>query len=1127
MTEARTIGELLSALGPFYRSVALERDLADPGASASYVLTPWLERGVREMLGGLAPDSTRRAWRIVGDFGVGKSALALALLQSLDPRVANEVMPVRRLNALPRPPRMLPVVLTGSRAGFSAALSRAVEAASLSARLGRADSRKVAAFADPFEALLALKTAARASGRWDGVLVVVDEMGKFLEAASHDGDTDVFRLQDLAEAAARSRGVPMFVLLVLHKGFHSYAEDWKAARRGEWERISERFDELVFDNPLSHTAALMRAALGVRVERIPSAARERHAAALSAVRALGWLGPKEGGVEEGCWPFHPSAVPVLARFFSRFGQNERSLFGFAASEEPGALRAFAANAPAACAMYGIPEFFDYVTSSFGHRLASRSGAGDWDRIGAVIERVADAHSVETAVVKTVGMLGLLDAYELAATTEAVVACLAPAYAGQEIQSAIERLLREGLLFRRPGRDELRLWTSRRVDLSRVWSEAESAVNAREVAGKLSRHLAGMPIRRHVLARRHSIQTGTSRRYEVACVPFADLPERRASSGADGNVVAVMCQDSGELRLARAWAAEATAADPTLLATVLRPLPHLAPTVVDLLRHGWLINNAASLQEDAYAMAESERATADLEARAVAEVEAALGLAGRRPTGDTDVFWDGEPRSMREPMHALVSAKCDAVYRLSPLVENELVNKNALTSAGAAARQRLIEAIFAHAEDPELGLAGRGNPPERALYLSLLRRGRLHRIGADGWVVGAPDVSDDPLRLGPALKALSDRLVGSAGRVRVADVYSELAHPPYGVRRGLVPLLLAVTLAEARHRIALFERGTFCPRLDGAAFMRILKSPEHFELQWMELEGVRAEVFVRLAKLLGRRDEATGLMAVVEPLVRFGADLPFHVRHSAQLGPEAKAVLRELSSARSPIDLIFHQLPAACDCAAFEPGNRDGGETAGAFVGLLEQAVSELRACYPRLLEQMREDVFAALAAADRAELARRASAITFRLAEQRLRTFALRLSDQGPADDAWTETLGGALLSKPPSRWIEQDVAAWRSRLDELAGLLLRAEAAAFGADGSGREAVRLSVTRADGVERAVIVTLAEVSEEEQLVANAAARAAEEGGMGLDRLVALLSLRSLENDDRVNAKPAHRSREAS
>ena len=216
---------------------------------------------------------------------------------------------------------------------------------------------------------------------------------------------------------------------------------------------------------------------------------------------------------------------------------------------------------------------------------------------------------------------------------------------------------------------------------------------------------------------------------------------------------------------------------------------------------------------------------------------------------------------------------------------------------------------------------------------------------------------------------------------------------------------------------------------------------------MELEGVRAEVFARMVKLLGRQEGTTGLMAVVEPLVRFGADLPLYVRHSVQLGPEAKAVLRELGSARSPVDLVFRQLPAACGCAEFVPEARDSGE-AEAFVGRLDQAVSELRACYPRLLEQMRDEVFIALAANTRADLAQRAGAIAFRLAEQRLRTFALRLADSGQADDAWTEALGGALLGKPPSRWLEQDVAVWHSRLDELAGLLLRAEAAAFGQDG-------------------------------------------------------------------------------
>ena len=95
MTGPSMIADFLGHPGIFYRSVALERDVADPSAGRSFVLTPWLKRSAAEIISGIQTDSTRRAWRVIGDFGVGKSALALALVQALDPRIADPDMPMR------------------------------------------------------------------------------------------------------------------------------------------------------------------------------------------------------------------------------------------------------------------------------------------------------------------------------------------------------------------------------------------------------------------------------------------------------------------------------------------------------------------------------------------------------------------------------------------------------------------------------------------------------------------------------------------------------------------------------------------------------------------------------------------------------------------------------------------------------------------------------------------------------------------------------------------------------------------------------------------------------------------------------------------------------------------------
>ena len=962
---------------------------------------------------------------------------------------------------------------------------------------------------DPFAAIRALRDALRATGRFDGLLLVVDEMGKFLETAG-DRDGDAYQLQALAEAASRSGDALLAVVLILHKGFQSYGEDWRAARQSEWEKVAERFEELVFDHPLSHTAALLSAALGGDGVSLPAKVRRTHDEAVQRVRALGWLGPRTGATAAGCWPVHPAAVPVMARFFAGFGQNERSLFGFAASEESNSLRAFASVTPVANGLYDIPNFFDYVASSFGHRLTSRAGAGEWARIGAVLDRSVDADSVETAVLKTIGMLNLLDASDLAATVDSVRAALMPAFQAQEIEGAVGRLADGGLVFQRPGRVELRLWTSRRVDLSAIWAEAEREVDAKPVLGELSRHLATLPIRSHVMARRHSVTTGTNRRFSVRCTHVSALAGYAGHGDTDGGLVAVLCNDADDMRIARAWAAEVTHKHPTMLAAALPPMTELGQAVVDLLRHRWVVANAAELKEDSYAAAEIERMVAELEAACVLSIEAALGLRGHAPSQPLDVFWKGRAEPLSVPAHVRISNLCDVVYDEAPRVDNELVNRNALTTAGAGARQRLIDKMFAQTNHAELGLDPGKNPPERALFLSLLRRGNVHRQEDSVWMIGPPPREQDPLRLRPALDALQERLAKDGHRVALADLYAGIEATPYGVRRGLCPVLLAIILVAAGHRIALFERGTYCTKLDGAAFMRMLKSPGHFALQWVSLEGVRSDVFHRSAKLLGRPPVESGIRIVVDPLIKFGVELPFHVQHASALSIEARSVRRVLSQTRSPIDLLFTELPSACGCQPFEPDTCPDAGRATEFVTRLDAAVTELRGCYPKLLEKMRADVLGGLSALDRASVIERAAGLVFRTREQQLRTFVTRLADAALGEDAWTEALGGAVMGKPPARWLDHDVETWRSRLADFVAHFHRVEAVAFGESETKRKAVRVSLTRADGEERSVIVELGEISEDQTRVICSIERMAADANLSLDKVAALLSLDSMK-----------------
>lgn len=103
----------------------------------------------------------------------------------------------------------------------------------------------------------------------------------------------------------------------------------------------------------------------------------------------------------------PKLLPPLVRFFARYGQHERSLFGFLLSSEPFGLQAFAERKAGAQTWYGLAEFYDYVRSVFGHRLSgAASYQTHWLRVAATVDTAQDLSSLEFRVLKTVAILNL-------------------------------------------------------------------------------------------------------------------------------------------------------------------------------------------------------------------------------------------------------------------------------------------------------------------------------------------------------------------------------------------------------------------------------------------------------------------------------------------------------------------------------------------------------------------------------------------------------------------------------------------------------------------------------------------------------------------------------------------------
>ena len=800
---------------------------------------------------GLQPGSGQRSWRVTGDYGTGKSSFALVLGHLLRDPTSPAVAHIRQAieqestsGALDMV-RMLPVLVTGAREPLVPAVARALRgslkrfhhqqhSSGIIEELGsHADA--VVASADPSELLGLLDQVSSYAMKLghSGVLLVLDELGKFLEYAALRPDTeDVYILQRLAEAAARSSDSPLILLGLLHQGFHAYAENLPSTQRQEWEKVGGRYGEITFDQPLSHVTALVKGALNVDRTLISNDVVARVPAVKAAALDTGWYGNSAELVSPlELYPLHPAVLPVLVRFFARFGQHERSLLGFLLSSEPFGLQDYAKRPANGRAWYRLCDFYDYIRSVFGHRLAGGSYQSHWLRISETIDRMTDVDEYQLMVLKTVAVLNVLDAEYLLANEVVIAAALDDGDETGSVGRATTSLKQRGLLFDRGIAGGYCLWPSTSVNLESAFEAAKRVLGPVDsVSAQLRPYLS----QSSVVARRHYIERGTLRYFEVRYADSTNVLETiELPTEADGQVVIVLCDSTDEGREALATiAATGDATNPKVLVAVSPPLQSIAAEVQDARCWQWVADNTPELNQDSYAGAEVARQIAASRRVLHRSLDSIFGFRGEELC-EMQWLYVGEVVILpgKGKLSAKVSDICDELYCDAPRIHNELLNRRTLSSAASAARLRLIGRMFSAPGEPSLGFEDGKAPPEKSMYLSVLDAGNVHRKEAGHYVLSEPPAEADDLHLRPALSQILVLLDQAEGRrVPVAEVFDILQQRPYGVRMGVAPLLIAIIMVAHAHEIAVYENGTYLQRFDSHDFLRLTKQPSTFELQ---------------------------------------------------------------------------------------------------------------------------------------------------------------------------------------------------------------------------------------------------------------------------------------------------------
>ena len=1074
-------GELIAdriAIGRRYvRAVDILRDLEDSQALEGYVLTPSVRDGVRRVLAGLGKGASQRAFRVTGPYGSGKSSFGLLLARLFQEgkdggpatNLAQEVIDGLQVSSY------RPIVMVGRRASLAADLAAATHDIARQ-EFGENDELAVSAAQEldrqsasgRSDVLTVLDGLARCSGRLyresgRGLLLLIDEMGRYVEfAVSNPGREDPSVFQQLAERAGGARSNGLAVVGFLHHRFGDYVATLGDWIEGEWRRSSERYEEIAFHESHEQLLYLLSEALVTRRPHsgaVKSVARTQYREA--GERGLFTLASDDlVAIGEHLYPFHPSALACLWLCSRRFGQNERSVFAFLQSSEPFGYQEFAHRTGYGGAnWYRIDDLYDHLASQGSLRFQSKDREKRWE-VGLDAQLVCGDLPLEVRrVLKAVSLIAVLEPVPgLSAEVDTLGWLLGCDQ--DDVTKALAELAKRGVIHRRESQADWSLWSHSSVDLDQWMEKARAAVPEMR---RLNEELSRVTSLRPIVAQRHYHRTGTLRSFAVRVGEEAG----ETGSGTDGRVVVRPTYPDEEPARVRKEAARISKRLGSLGVVRVQPVAsgHLA-IARDLACWRWVRAGCGELRIDDFARAEVERRIRDLE-NALRGHLLPFGQANIAVPG---VEWLHEGKVVRIESRAglnrFLSDVCDRTFDQAPILRNELVNRDKLSSAIAAARMRLLGLMLDEEEKEFLGL--KGAPPERTIYLSMFHASGMHKV-TGGRARFVEPVPRDPLRWGPAWRSI-DGMVQDGESVGLDTVISGLGAPPVGLRSGPALLLIAAYMLHHRASIALMERGSFQPEITKAHFMRLAKSPKRFALRRIgEVENTEVlGALVQGLSIWTAERPGTELKEVVEALYRWWGRLPDFALGTRTVGPTAQSVRAVLRKAKEPIDLMLDQLPRACKAVTSD------GIDIERYALELDVALTELGDALSRLRSQVEASVLHAFGTPNLSELRKQ---MTLDYEDHRLemgsyecRAFVDRALKDDVDDEAWIDGIAGLVVGKRLESWDDTLVDHFGFEIRGMAQELARR--LALIREGHARRApvTAVHLTTSDGEERSLFL---------------------------------------------------------
>lgn len=611
---------------------------------------------------------------------------------------------------------------------------------------------------------------------YNGIFIVFDEFSKFLESCN---DAHIMRdmklLQDFAELATRTGTTGQIHLCcITHKAINEYSKNAEEEKINSFKTVEGRFKSIYFNRSMEQNYEIVSHALKKTNEfndYYNNFYKENEKFYNEVKEQI--IFKNTDNIDKilckGCFPLNPLTVYSLIELSEKIAQNERTLFTFLTDDDSNSLKNFILNNNKG--LFSIDKIYDYFNGIL-RKETDEYIKNIWLKTENSLRK--NISNDAKKIIKAIAVIQMINDFEVLPSTEEIIK-LSLNIKNKDYQLALNELIDNSIIRKKKITEELDFTT---IYNRKLTKEIKDLVESKFVDIEEKDVLNSIIGKTYLLPRKYNENYKITRYFINIFMTEDELLNLNSfdilfdENNCDGIVITLIRNSKNIDSLIEHFQ---NINDDRVVLKISKLM--FSKKFSYLLREYQAINYMIVQNND------SSDINNELEMMKEETTEAIRDAIKEYISEENILEYVYQDTINKKVIYisSLLSDICEKIYSQTPIVNNELINKNDLSAPIKKARQIVIDTVLSD----NLDLIKNDTSAEATIYKAI-----VDKYDRDS-IKNVIDLIKDFIKSSDSV------------RKPFKDLYTILENKPYSIRKGIIPILIAMSLKDYSDNVILY------------------------------------------------------------------------------------------------------------------------------------------------------------------------------------------------------------------------------------------------------------------------------------------------------------------------------------